>query len=256
MSKVRLDVYLVEKGFCPSRTKAQDSIKAGLVTLTVEGQTRTVLAPSEMIDDIRPPQISVQKSLSDKYVSRGGVKLEGALSLLQLGVEDFHVLDIGLSTGGFTDCLLQRGARHVVGVDVGHNQLAAKLKSDPRLKWFEGVNAREINKNLSILAAQPEHGFDLVVIDVSFISLTLILPGLKDLIRDNGAVLALVKPQFEVGPEGLGKGGIVRDEKLYGDVFQKIEDCVLSLGGRSLRYFESEIEGKDGNKEFFIYYRY
>jgi 23S rRNA (cytidine1920-2'-O)/16S rRNA (cytidine1409-2'-O)-methyltransferase len=255
MKTMRLDIYLVEKGFSPSRTKAQDAIRAGVVQLKDGIQTRLATNSSELIDEDKPPEISILKSELDRYVSRAGLKMEGALKLLQLNVEDLDVLDVGISTGGFTDCLLQRGARSVVGVDVGHNQLNLKLKADPRLKSFEGVNAREIHHNENVLKAKPEVGFDLIVIDVSFISLTLILPSAIQLLKPRGAVLALVKPQFEVGPEGLGKNGIVKDEKLYGQVHQKIEECVVAIGGRGVRYFESELEGKDGNKEFFIFFK-
>lgn len=255
MKTTRLDIYMVEKGYAPSRTKAQDAIKAGIVHLKDGASMRLATNSSELIDEAKAPEIIVQKSELDRYVSRAGLKMEGALKLLQLNVEDLDVLDIGISTGGFTDCMLQRGAHSVVGVDVGHNQLNLKLKADPRLKAYEGVNAREVHSNAHVLSAKPAAGFDLIVVDVSFISLTLILPSAVQLLKSKGAVLALVKPQFEVGPEGLGKNGIVKDEKLYGQVHQKIEECAIAVGGRGVRYFESELEGKDGNKEFFIFFK-
>jgi 23S rRNA (cytidine1920-2'-O)/16S rRNA (cytidine1409-2'-O)-methyltransferase len=255
MKKTRIDIYLVEKGFFPSRTKAQDAIKAGSVSLKEGEKIRLITIPSELMDDDRPAEILIQKSSVDRYVSRAGLKLDRALNFLQLNVEDWNVLDVGISTGGFSDCLLQRGASSIVGIDVGHNQLSLKIKANPRVRLFEGVNAREIHKNENVLKTKPAEGFNLVVVDVSFISLTLVLPSVMQLLHAEGLILALVKPQFEVGPEGLGKNGIVKNEKLYGQVQQKIEECVKSLGGMDIRYFESELEGKDGNKEFFIFFK-
>jgi 23S rRNA (cytidine1920-2'-O)/16S rRNA (cytidine1409-2'-O)-methyltransferase len=251
--KVRIDIYLVEKGFAPSRTKAQDLIKAGMVFIREQLNPRLVESANELIDEAHAPEILVQKNPMDKYVSRAGFKLEGALEHLQLSVESLIVLDVGISTGGFSDCLLQRGALRIIGIDVGHNQLSPRLKSDPRIQCLEGINAREIHINDDVLEHVPPKGFHLAVIDVSFISLTLVLPSVINLVRRWGHVLALVKPQFEVGPEGLGKNGIVKDESLYLGVKQKIEKLAQDLDLIVKDYFPSQIEGKDGNKEFFIY---
>ncbi len=259
MKKMRIDIYMVEKGFSPSRTKAQDLIKAGLVALRVSGssvQTKTVMLPSELVDEEQLPQIVIQRSPLDKYVSRAGLKMESALERLSLDVDGFQILDVGISTGGFSDCLLQRGAKNILGVDVGHNQLSLKLKSDPRVKSLEGVNAREIHLHPQVLEFAPNLGFDLVVVDVSFISLSLILPSVVNLVKKSkGSCLALVKPQFEVGPQGLGKNGIVKDKELYHAVRDKILKIVSELGARQTQYFESELEGKDGNQEFFVFFK-
>jgi 23S rRNA (cytidine1920-2'-O)/16S rRNA (cytidine1409-2'-O)-methyltransferase len=214
-----------------------------------------VHSANEIVDEDLLPEISVQKSSLDKYVSRAGLKIEGALHFLNLDVEGFHVLDVGISTGGFSDCLLQNGAVAIVGIDVGHNQLSPKLKSDPRLRLLEGVNAREIHTHPAVEKHRPEKGFDLVVVDVSFISLTLVLPSAVKMVKKpGGCCLALVKPQFEVGPSGLGKNGIVKDKELYQNVRDKILKTVAELGGSSPQFFESPLEGKDGNQEFFCFF--
>lgn len=253
MSKTRIDVYMVEKGYAPSRTKAQELIDSGLVSIKDNMSLKAIKNSSELIDESLNVEVVIQKNPFEKYVSRGGVKLEKALNKLGASVQNANVLDVGISTGGFSDCLLQNGAASVLGVDVGHNQLSLKLKSDPRIKLLEGVNAREIHKHSEVKKLSPPKGFDFIVIDVSFISLTLVLPSVVNLLKDGGNILALVKPQFEVGPDGLGKNGIVKDEGLYVQVQQNIQKCVENLSRKTLLYFESDLEGKDGNKEFFIY---
>ncbi len=259
MKKTRIDIYMVAKGFSPSRTKAQDLIKAGLVAIRLPGdapnQTKAIVSANELIDEELLPEIVVQKNPLEKYVSRAGLKMEGALQRLSLKVDGFQVLDVGISTGGFTDCLLQNGAKAVLGVDVGHNQLSQKLKSDPRVQALEGINAREIHENTLVLEKAPTSGFDLAVVDVSFISLTLVLPSVVRLVKKTkGCCLALVKPQFEVGPEGIGKNGIVKNKELYDGVREKILEKVSELGGSHSRFFESDVEGKDGNQEFFVFF--
>lgn len=251
--RTRIDIFLAQKGMVPSRTKAQDLIKQGLVSVRENMTTRAVLSSSELIDELLAPEIIIQKSSLDKYVSRAGLKMEGALAHLQLQVDGWHALDVGISTGGFTDCLLQRGVASVLGVDVGHNQLSPRLRSDPRIRCLEGVNAREIHTQSEVLLLAPKAGFNLAAIDVSFISLTLVLPSVAELVKPWGFVLALVKPQFEVGPAGLGKGGIVTDESLYAEVEKKMKSCVADCGLQLKDYFGSSIEGKDGNKEFFLF---
>jgi 23S rRNA (cytidine1920-2'-O)/16S rRNA (cytidine1409-2'-O)-methyltransferase len=161
-------------------------------------------------------------------------------------------LDVGQSTGGFTDCLLQNGARHVVGVDVGHGQLHSQLRADPAVTAIEGVNCRALSA-ADLGKALPEGGFELIVGDVSFISLTLILPQLPALLAADGDLLLLVKPQFEVGPDNIGKGGIVRDPTLYHDVEHKFRECAKTLGLTVRAWLDSPITGGDGNREFFIW---
>ncbi|MFN7826317.1 MAG: TlyA family RNA methyltransferase [Pseudobdellovibrionaceae bacterium] len=253
MSKVRIDVYLTEKGFVPSRTKAQDIIRDGLVQVTEGQRTWTVKSPSELISEELPPKITIQKNVHDKYVSRAGLKLEGALSHLKFSVEGLTLLDVGISTGGFSDCLLQNGAERILGVDVGHNQLNWRLKNHPGLQLLEGVNARALDKNSDVLRATPNGGFQMAVIDVSFISLRLILPSVLKLVKPWGHVLALVKPQFELGPENLDKNGIVKDPSLYAQLEKSIREFSLEQSVLTKDYFKSSVEGKDGNTEFFIF---
>jgi 23S rRNA (cytidine1920-2'-O)/16S rRNA (cytidine1409-2'-O)-methyltransferase len=183
-----------------------------------------------------------------RYVSRGGLKLEGALKSSGLDVTGAHCLDIGQSTGGFTDCLLQRGAARVTGVDVGHGQLHDSLRRDPRVLAVEKVNARELGTEH--VGAQ---GFDLIAGDLSFISLTLVMPALVPLLKPRGALLMLVKPQFELQPGQVGKRGIVTDPALYAVVEQRIRNCCASLGLQVRGWYDSPVAGGDGNREFFVH---
>jgi 23S rRNA (cytidine1920-2'-O)/16S rRNA (cytidine1409-2'-O)-methyltransferase len=182
-----------------------------------------------------------------RFVSRGGLKLEGALRTTGLAVQGLRCLDVGQSSGGFTDCLLQHGAARVTGVDVGHGQLHPRLRSDPRVTAIEKRNAREL--------ARGEVGgdFDLVTGDLSFISLTLVLPALAPLLRAGGHLLMLAKPQFELQPGQIGKGGVVRDPALYLQVEQRLRECCASLGLAVLGWHDSPITGGDGNREFFLH---
>lgn len=242
---MRADLWLVEHGFAQSRTAAQTMILAGRVS--VAGKViRKVATPL-------PPyaEVSVAPDELDRYVSRGGLKLAGALATAGLDVTGMLALDVGISTGGFTDCLLQAGARRVIGVEVGHDQLHPRLLADERVEQFEGVNARHLSLDV-IAPALRDESIDLIVGDVSFISLTLVLPALRSVLPVGGQLLFLVKPQFEVGPQALGKGGIVRDEGLYPQLAEKMTLAASSLGFKVLNYFASPIAGGDGNKEFFI----
>lgn len=189
---------------------------------------------------------------STRYVSRGGLKLAGALVESGIAVAGKTCLDIGQSTGGFTDCLLQAGAARVVGLDVGHDQLHPKLRQDKRVIAMEGINCRALTAG-DLGNALPAAGFDLIVGDVSFISLTLVLPQFPPLLASTGDLLLLVKPQFEVGPGNLGKGGIVRDPALYSEVERKLRDSAQQSGLVVQAWFDSPITGGDGNREFFIW---
>lgn len=249
--KKRLDLLLVERHQVPSRTRAQDLIRSGAVWIYWQNQWAQIFSPGQLIDE--KLNIEIRETEANRFVSRGGLKLEGALAHLELSVENLEVLDVGLSTGGFTDCLLQRNAKKVVGVDVGHGQLHPKLQKHSQVVSLEGLNARELDKATQVQAHMPRGGWDLIVVDVSFISLALVLPALVQVLRSQGHLLALVKPQFEVGPEGLGKGGIVKDSSLYAEVEKKIRQKSLEVGLTVLDYFSSSIEGKDGNREFFIF---
>jgi 23S rRNA (cytidine1920-2'-O)/16S rRNA (cytidine1409-2'-O)-methyltransferase len=247
---MRVDLLMVEKGLAPSRNRAQELIASGRVVMVVAGRKQPVKKPSLNVDS--PENVSFEISeVQDEFVSRGGVKLKGALQRLKLDVKGFHTLDIGISTGGFTDCLLQAGAARVIGVDVGHGQLADKLSRDSRVKLIEGVNARQLSST-PLIDLNGGRKFDLVVIDVSFISLTLVLPEVISYLRESASIVALVKPQFEVGRENLGKNGIVKDASLYTAVEAKIRNACRVSGLIVEDYFESPIEGSDGNREFFV----
>ncbi len=329
---MRADVFLVEGGHAATRSQAQRLIAAG-----VQWRLAATLPWQKVAkngDDIPAgAEVQLLDAAEAKFISRGGLKLEGALAAAGLAVSGLRCLDVGQSTGGFTDCLLRAGAAQVIGVDVGHDQLHERLRDDPRVVCVEGVNARALTpeglreacdealsehieeaedndtqpqspyawmrnggmvddgyddsddaKEHDIEAFKAERAakararaegtvptrrrrragredvditpaFDLVTGDLSFISLTLVLPALVPLLRDGGHLLMLVKPQFELQPGQVGKGGIVRDAALYAQVEQRIRDCCAALPLRELRWFDSPIEGGDGNREFFIHAR-
>ena len=243
---LRADALLVAQKLAPSRTAAQWLIKEGRVSWDGGAITK----PSMELPAETP--LTVAADPEAHYVSRGGQKLAGALAQTGIQVGGKICLDVGQSTGGFTDCLLQAGARHVVGVDVGHDQLHPQLRCDPAVTAIEGVNCRAL-ATADLGEAFPEGGFDLIVGDVSFISLTLVLPQLPPLGKTGCDLLLLVKPQFEVGPGNIGKGGIVRDPALYHDVEAKIRKTALNLGLTVQSWLDSPIQGGDGNREFFIW---
>ena len=243
---LRADQLLVAQGLAASRTAARALIEAGRVSH--DGQPITKPAHEFPPD----AHLVVTADERDRFVSRGALKLEGALARSGLDVRGATCLDIGQSTGGFTDCLLQAGAKQVVGVEVGHDQLHPRLRKDPHCVTLEGINARHLTA-AALGPHFPPHGFDLLVCDASFISLALLLPQWAALLSANGHVLALVKPQFEVGPQGLGKGGIVRDTSLYADVESRLREAVHAAGLIVLDWFDSPITGGDGNREFFFH---
>ena len=233
----RLDQLLVARGLFESREKAQRAIMAGEVKVG----TRVAAKASEQILN----DAAVEVAEKPRYVGRGGLKLEGALDHFEVTVEGKTGLDIGASTGGFTDCLLQRGARHVFAVDVGHDQLAWKIRQDPRVTVFEKLNGRNLTRR------EIPEPIDLCVIDVAFISLTLILPNAFELLTPDGVILALIKPQFELERGEVSRGGVVRDEALHEKAKQKIEKFVEKAGHRVDGIVPAGIQGADGNQEFF-----
>jgi len=235
--KQRVDRLLVEKGLFSSREQARRAIMAGDVMMG----TRIVAKPSELLDE----QAAITVKPTRKYVGRGALKLEAALDHFKIDVRGKTALDIGASTGGFTDCMLQRGANKVFAVDVGHGQLDWKLRNDPRVIVLEKVNARSLSRE------QVPNIIDICVIDVSFISLTLILPSAFDLITSTGVILALIKPQFELQRSDVGKGGIVRNHDLHRKAQDKIVGFVTDLGHVVTGIVPSAIKGVDGNQEFF-----
>ena len=246
---VRADALLVSQGLAPSRTAAQRMIAAGRVRCSAG----RIDKPSHELP--ADAALHVTEDDNDRYVSRGGIKLAGALSHTGIDVRGRVCLDVGQSTGGFTDCLIQSGATRVVGVDVGRTQLHPRLRGDARITCIEGLNCRTLAHD-DLGDKMPDEGFGLIVADVSFISLTLILPQLPVLLTNPGDLLLLVKPQFEVGPEHIGKGGIVTDTRLYPVVRNKITDCCTLHHLTVIDWFDSPITGTDGNREFFLHARH
>jgi 23S rRNA (cytidine1920-2'-O)/16S rRNA (cytidine1409-2'-O)-methyltransferase len=235
--KVRLDKLLVDLGHFESRERAQRSILAGQVLVN----ERVSDKPGLLV----VPEAPIRVAERERYVSRGGLKLEAALDFFKIDPSGWRCLDVGASTGGFTDCLLQRRAAHVVTVDVGHNQLAWKIRSDPRVTAIEGVNARFLT------AEQVGLDFDLAVADLSFISLTLVLDSFLKLLRRNSEAIVLIKPQFELDPQRVGKGGIVRQETDRLAAVAKIQEFVVHQLGRAWRgVIPSPTLGTKGNQEY------
>ena len=220
-------------------------IMAGVVLV----DEQRVDKPSHQIDPNAAIRIKGNDDPATRYVGRGGLKLEAALREFQIDVNEFHCLDVGASTGGFTDCLLQNGAREVVAIDVGHNQLDWRLRNDPRVEVREGVNARYL---------RPEdfsRKFELVVMDVSFISATKVLPALVPLVVPGGSIVTLIKPQFEVGRGEVGGGGIVRDPAKRLRVVEEVNEAARELGLEVVGVIESPIAGAEGNVEFLALYK-
>lgn len=246
---MRIDQLLVERGLAVSRSQAQRLIAGGVQWQQPDGSWRAV---GKNRDEV--PESAALQLLDDaesRFVSRGGLKLEGALKATGVPIDGLRCLDVGQSTGGFTDCLLQQGAAEVVGIDVGHAQVHPRIRDDERVVCIEGVNARELVPGDERVPGALE-GFDLIVGDVSFISLTLVLPGVVHLLKPTGHLLMLVKPQFELQPGQVGKGGIVKDESLYPFIENRVRTALTDLGMQVTDWLNSPIEGGDGNREFFV----
>jgi 23S rRNA (cytidine1920-2'-O)/16S rRNA (cytidine1409-2'-O)-methyltransferase len=245
VARERIDKLLVDRGLAESRTRAQAMIMAGLVLV----DEQRVDKPSHLYDPASSIRVKGSDDPATRYVGRGGLKLEAALREFQLDVTGFTCLDVGASTGGFTDCLLQHGAAKVVALDVGHNQIDWRLRNDPRVEVREGVNARYL---------QPQdfpQKFDLAVMDVSFISATKVLPAIVPLIVTGGAIVTLVKPQFEVGRGEVGSGGVVRDAAKRVKAVDEVNAAAAALGLEVVNVIESPIQGAEGNVEFLALYR-
>jgi len=247
---MRADQLLVQRSLAPTRSAAQRLIDAGAVRwLGPKGWA----VPRKAGEDLPEAcQIEVTDDAELRFVSRGGLKLEAALKHCGIGVEGRNCLDVGQSTGGFTDALLQRGAARVVGLDVGRAQLAATLALDARVISHEGLNARDVAGS-QFEQDEPLHSFDIVVADLSFISLTHLLPTIANYLTPGGHAVLLVKPQFELQPVDIGKGGLVKDAASYPRVEQRIREACAELKLTVRDYFASAIEGGDGNKEFFVW---
>ena len=239
---MRIDIYLSENGLCESRTEAKNLIVDGKVT--VDG--KIITKPS--YDVFGEEKIDVDKS-QVRYVSRGGLKLEAALDNFSVTVDGALAIDVGASTGGFTDCLLKRGASHVIAVDSGDMQLKDSLRGDERVTVMENFNARYMTRD------NFEYAPTLAVMDVSFISATLIIPALSSVIGSGAEFICLVKPQFEVGKSGLGKGGIVKNESLRRKALENVISSAEACGFSHLGTLTSPIEGGDGNIEYLAYFR-
>ena len=235
----RLDRLLVERGMAPTREKARALVLAGVVLV---GEAR-IDKPGTQV--FRNADIRV-KGDTCPYVSRGGLKIEAALDEFAIEVTGLVALDVGASTGGFTDCLLKRGARRVYALDVGYGQFAWSLRTDPRVTLFEKTNIRYFD------GTGIEDTIDIAVIDVSFISLRLVLPVVAGLVKKGGVILALVKPQFEAGKGEVGKGGVVKDPAVHTRVLDEVLACARGLNLTNLRVCDSPITGPAGNREFFL----
>ena len=244
MKRERIDKLLVDRGLAHSRTKAQALVMAGVVLIDEQlvNKSSEAFAPDANI------RLKGDGDPASRYVSRGGLKLEAALREFQIIIDELTCLDVGASTGGFTDCLLQHGARRVVAVDVGHNQFDWRLRNDPRVELREGVNARYLKPE------DFDRKFDLVTIDVAFISATKILPAVVHLLVEQGKIVTLIKPQFEVGKGEVGKGGVVKDSAKHERVVAEVNRSAEELGLKVSGVIESPIHGADGNVEFLALY--
>lgn len=244
IKRERIDKLMVERGLAPTRTKAQALVMAGVVL----ADEQRVEKSSESF----PLDVSIRVKGTDnaaaRYVGRGGLKLEAALREFNLDVKGLVCLDVGASTGGFTDCLLQHGARRVVAVDVGHNQLDWRIRQDERVESREGVNARYL------VPEDFSEKFDLAVMDVSFISATKVIPAIVPLLTEQARLITLIKPQFEVGRGEVGRGGIVTDPEKRARVIDEVTRAAQMLGMKAGGVITSPITGADGNVEFLALY--
>jgi 23S rRNA (cytidine1920-2'-O)/16S rRNA (cytidine1409-2'-O)-methyltransferase len=244
MKHERVDKLLVERGLAQSRTKAQALVMAGVVLVNEQ----RINKPSDLVAPDAEIRVKGGDDPASRYVGRGGLKLEAAMRKFEINVEGLTCLDVGASTGGFTDCLLRHGARRVISIDVGHNQIDWRLRTDTRVEVREGVNARYLKPD------DFPNRFELVVMDVSFISATKIMPAIVPLLTDTGRLITLIKPQFEVGRGEVGKGGIVRDPQQHARVIDEVNHAAEGLGLHVRNVIESPIHGADGNLEFLALY--
>jgi 23S rRNA (cytidine1920-2'-O)/16S rRNA (cytidine1409-2'-O)-methyltransferase len=240
---MRIDVFLFENGLAESRTEAKRLVLSGAVTASGK-----VISKPSYDYNASALELSVDKSVI-KYASRGGFKLEGALSDFGIDPTGRIAIDVGASSGGFTDCLLQNGAKHVIAVDSGSGQIADFLRNSDSVTVLENFNARYMKPS------DFEFTPSLAVMDVSFISATYIIPAVYDVLSDNSDFICLIKPQFEVGKASLGKGGIVKDKKALDFAKSKVSDFAKEIGFKHIKTIESPIKGGDGNTEYLAYFR-
>lgn len=242
MAKIRLDVALVDGGFAESREKAKALIMAGIVYVNNQKSDKAG-------NTVKPDDIIEVRGETLKYVSRGGLKLEKAVNVFDFTLNDKICADIGASTGGFTDCMLQNGAKKVYAIDVGYGQLAWKLRTDERVINLERTNFRYVTKN------EIPEDLDFASVDVSFISLSMILPVLRTLLKSDGEAVCLIKPQFEAGKENVGKKGVVRDKNVHISVIEKIIDLIITNNFTLLGLDFSPVKGPEGNIEYLCHIR-
>lgn len=239
MMAIRLDLALVECGICKSRTQAQEFIRRGEIKVNGIVATKSSMPVEE--------NALLESSALPKYVSRGGEKLENAIQFFKLNLEEKFCLDVGASTGGFTDCMLAHGARRVISIDVGQNQFSPKLKENSQVEWYEKMDIRTLPDTIRAMR------FDFIAVDLSFISLSKVLPCLFELVANGGFLLALIKPQFEAGREHVGKNGIVRNPVIRAQCVEKIALQISNTRGwRVIGTHEASPHGSDGNIEYFI----
>jgi 23S rRNA (cytidine1920-2'-O)/16S rRNA (cytidine1409-2'-O)-methyltransferase len=249
---MRVDQLLVQRGLAPSRSAAQRLIQRGAVRwLSPSGWSLPKKAGDELPAHC---ELEVADDAELRWVSRGGLKLQGALEATALDLAGRSALDVGQSTGGFTQVLLAHGVGNVVGVDVGHGQLHPSLRADARVRAFESLNARQLQPQ-QLGDAMPPGGFGFITGDLSFISLTLVLPALAPLLAAQGDLLMLVKPQFELQPADIGKGGLVKDAGSYARVEQRLRQACSGCGLQVQGWLDSPVTGGDGNREFFVWAR-
>lgn len=247
VKKMRLDLLLVERALVPSRERARALILAGRVLV----KEQKIDKPGTAVAEDVPVRLLGEEQ---QYVSRGGLKLARALEHWQIAVQGRACMDVGASTGGFTDCLLQDGAAHVTAVDTGFGQIAMKLRNDERVRLVERTNARLLEPG-ALAAKDGRAELSLLVMDVSFISATLVLPAVLKAAPGLREAVILVKPQFEAGREHIGKGGIVRDPEAHQLAIKRVAECVRELGWEVVETIDSPITGMEGNKEFLLYGR-
>jgi 23S rRNA (cytidine1920-2'-O)/16S rRNA (cytidine1409-2'-O)-methyltransferase len=246
---MRADQWLLAHGLASSRSQAQRLIAAGVQWRVGPGAWQQVAKNGDVLP--AQAQVKLLDTAEARYVSRGGLKLEGALRHSGVNVSGWRCLDVGQSTGGFTDCLLQHGAAQVVGLDVGYGQLHPRLREESRVVCLERVNARELAPQDARIP-DADLGFDAIVADLSFISQTLVWPAVLPLLRPAGVLLSLVKPQFELQPEDIGKGGLVKEAASYARVQARMREAFASWQMDVQGYWESVVTGGDGNREFWI----
>ena len=248
---MRIDLLLVQRGVAGTRSAAQRLIETGGVQWRLSS-TQAWVTPKKSGDAVAETvEINVIDEAETRFVSRGGLKLAGAITRTGWQARDLCCLDVGQSTGGFTECLLLNGAAEVVGIDVGHGQVHPRVRDDERVICIEGVNARELMPDDERIP-DAETGFDVLVGDVSFISLTMVLPGVVPFLKPGGKLLMLVKPQFELQPENIGKNGLVKDPAMYPVIEKRIRTSLSELGLKVTGWYDSAIDGGDGNREFFV----